>query len=143
MIILDSNVVSELWRPEPNSSVLAWLDAQDGANLFLCTPVLAELYFGAERLPRSRRKDVLETSIRQLVLDGYRDKILSFDIEAASAFGRIGAMREKAGRRMEPMDAMIAAIAMTHGMRLATRDVRDFIGIGLELINPFEVSVER
>ena len=143
MIILDSNVVSELWRPVPNSSVLAWLDAQDGTNLFLCTPVLAELYFGAERLPRGRRKDVLETSIRQLVLNGYRDRILSFDTEAASAFGRIGAVREKTGRRMEPMDAMIAAIAVTHGMKLATRDVRDFAGIGLELINPFEVSVER
>jgi len=74
---------------------------------------------------------------------GYKDRILPFDIEAASAFGIIGAQRERAGRRMEPVDAMIAAITVAHGMKLATRDTSDFADIGLEVINPFEAIVDR
>jgi len=85
----------------------------------------------------------LKASIKQLEIDGYRERILPFDIEAASAFGRVGALREQLGRRMEPVDAMIAAIALSQGMKLATRDVGDFVGVGLELINPFEATVER
>lgn len=143
MIILDSNVILEVWRPLPNLSVLDWLDAQDKAALYLCTPVLAELHFGAQLLPEGRRKEALSALIRQLEVDGYRDRILSFDIEAAAAFGRIAAKRQQVGRRMEPMDAMIAAIALSQGMRLATRDIDGFSGLDLDLINPFVASHDR
>jgi len=143
LIILDSNVVSEVWRPRPSSSVLAWLDAQNRFDLYLCAPVLAELHFGAERLPAGRRRDSLRASINQLEVHAYRERILPFDVQAASAFGRVGAIREQVGKRMEPMDAMIAAIALTHGMKLATCDVGDFEGLGLDLINPFKAAVEE
>lgn len=143
MIILDSNVISEIWRPKPNASVLVWFDAQIATQLYLCTPVLAELYFGAERLPPSRRRDILKALIKRLETEGYRERILPFDIEAAANFGRIGALREQAGRRMEPVDAMIAAIALTYGMKLATGNLHDFEGIGLDLIDPFAASVSH
>lgn len=81
--------------------------------------------------------------INQVEVSGFRARILPFDVAAAAAFGRVGAQREKSGRRMEPVDAMIAAIALSNGMTLATRDVADFAEIGLNVINPFEVAVSR
>ena len=141
MILLDTNVVSETWRPQPSRVVLAWLDAQPKDTLYLCTPVLAELRFGAERLPSGPKKDRLTARIHSLEA-GYFDHIRTFDIEAASAFGRIGAQRERAGRRMEPLDAMIAAIALANGLKLATRDTDGFADIGLDVINPFELAVD-
>lgn len=142
MILIDTNVVSETWRPQPSFVVLAWLDAQTKDSLYICTPVLAELRFGSERLPLGSKRDRLRARIDALEA-GYKDRILPFDIEAASAFGVIGAQRERVGRRMEPVDAMIAAIAVAHGMKLATRDTSDFGDIGLEVINPFEAIVDR
>ena len=142
MILIDTNVVSETWRPQPSFVVLTWLDAQTKDALFLCTPVLAELRFGAERLPPGSKRDRLRARIDELEA-GYRDRVLPFDIGAASAFGVIGAQRERNGRRMEPVDAMIAAIAVAHGMKLATRDATDFADIGLDVINPFEAIVDR
>jgi hypothetical protein len=142
LILLDTNVVSETWRPQPSPTVLAWLDVQAAEDLFLCTPVLAELRFGAERLPAGSKKDRLGARIHSLEA-GYNNRILSFDLAAASAFGRIGAQRERSGRRMEPLDAMIAAIALANGLKLATRDTNDFTDIGLDLIDPFQMAVER
>jgi predicted nucleic acid-binding protein len=143
LILLDTNVVSELWRPQPSRTVRSWLDAQDEASLFICTPVLAELHFGADRLPPGRRKEFLNALINQVEVEGFKDRILSFDVAAASVFGRVGARREQSGKRMEPVDAMIAAIALTHGLMLATRDTNDFADLDLDLINPFELPIER
>jgi predicted nucleic acid-binding protein len=142
LILLDTNVVSETWRPQPSRTVQAWLDAQPKDTLYLCTPVLAELRFGAARLPPGSKKDRLTVRI-DLLEAGYMDHIRTFDIESASAFGIIGARRELAGRRMEPLDAMIAAIALTNGLKLATRDTDGFADIGLDVINPFEAIVDR
>jgi predicted nucleic acid-binding protein len=143
LILLDTNVVSETWRPQPSPAVLTWLDGQARETLYICTPVLAELRFGAERLPPGARKDRLNARIDRLEAEGFKDRILTFDVAAAFAFGRIGAQRERAGRRMEPMDALIGAIALTHGLTLATRDTADFADIGLDVINPFEAVVDR
>ncbi|MDP2410139.1 MAG: PIN domain-containing protein [Pseudolabrys sp.] len=142
MILLDTNVVSETWRPKPSLAVVTWLDAQPGDSLHLCTPVLAELHFGAQRLPTGSKRDRLIARI-ELLEKGYGDRMLSFGTAAAAAFGVIGAQRERLGRRIEPVDAMIAAIAIAHGMKLATRDTNDFTDIGLDLINPFEAIVGR
>lgn len=143
MILLDTNVVSEPWRLQPSGAVRTWLDAQDASTLYLCTPVLAELRFGAERLPRDARRRRLDENIDRLHVYVFRDRILPFDIAAAFEFGRVGALRERMSRRMEPLDAMIAAIALAHDFKLATRDIDDFTDLDLELINPFEASVER
>jgi toxin FitB len=143
VILLDTNVVSEPWRPQPDRRVIEWLNAQDRASLYLCTPVLAELYFDAERLPSSRRRFRLESHIHRLETVGFKDRIMAFDVAAASAFGRVAVQRQTVGRRIEPFDAMIAAIALVHGFQVATRDINDFAELGLILINPFDASVTR
>lgn len=138
MILLDTNIVSEGFRPRPNASVVAWLDAQPMNSLFLCTPVLAELRFGVEKLAPGPRQDDLRRRVDQIEHVIFQDRILLLDAAAASEFGRLTALREKAGRRIEPMDGLIAAIAVSQRASLATRDVGDFVEIGLDLINPFE-----
>jgi predicted nucleic acid-binding protein len=143
MILLDTNVVSEGWKPRPNAAVVAWLNAQPTNLLYLCTPVLAELRYGVERVSPGRRKDRLYAWVNRIETEIYRDRILQLDAAAASEFGRLAARREQIGRRMEPMDALIAGIAASQGAIIATRDITDFDDLGLELINPFETSAVR
>jgi len=143
MILLDTNVVSELYRPTPRATVVTWFDAQTNGLLYLCAPVLAELRFGMERLETGRRKDALRKAIERLENELYRDRILPFDVTCAATYGQLLAGRQRSGRTMHQMDAFIAAIAAANGAALATRNVGHFEGLGLILINPFDVSVER
>src|SRR5947209_3878232 len=110
--------VSEVWRPTPDPAVLVWLRSQSADSLYLCTPVLAELRYGMERLALGRRKAILSAAIDELEAEGYRDRILPLDIAAATEFARLMVKRERAGRRMETMDALIGAIAVVHGAAL-------------------------
>jgi predicted nucleic acid-binding protein len=143
MILLDTNVVSELYRPRPNASVVAWLDAQSSEELYLCAPVLAEMRFGMERLEVGRRKESLRVAIERLENELYRSRILPFDLTCAAAYGRIATDRQKVGRSMQQMDALIAAIATVNQTALATRNVAHFDGLGLQLVNPFRTIVSR
>lgn len=136
MILLDTNVVSELWRPTPNLAVVSWVDAQPRQTQYLCAPVIAELRFGILRLEEGARKNRLSGAADRL-FQGFRGRVLNFDMTAAEQFARISSVRERHGRRLEPMDAMIAAVALVHRMTLATRNIDDFTGIGLDLIDPF------
>ena len=140
MIILDTNIISEVWRPVPDESVLRWIASQSNISLFLCTPVLAELRYGVERLPAGARKSRIEVAIDRLETEIYRDRILPFDTPAAAEFGRLAVRREKLGRRMQPMDTTIASIVAAHGASLATRDIHDFADLGFDVINPFGTS---
>jgi predicted nucleic acid-binding protein len=137
MILLDTNIVSEPLRARPDPRIRAWLDAADQQSLFLCTPVLAEIRFGIERLPSSARRARLDKWCVNLEEDIFVDRILSFDRSAAHEFGRIIALRQRLRRIIKPLDAQIAAIAAANGLALATRDVEDFAGLGFEVINPF------
>jgi predicted nucleic acid-binding protein len=141
MILLDTNVVSEGWKPKPNPQVVAWLNAQPADSVYICIPVFAELRFGVELLDPGPRKDRLQAWVDRLETEVYQGQILTLDLLAAHEFGRLAARLQKSGRRMDPMDAMIAAIALAHGMTLATRDTQDFADLGLDLINPFEAPV--
>jgi predicted nucleic acid-binding protein len=143
MILLDTNVVSEGWRVRPDPKVAAWLNAQSANSVYLCTPVLAELRYGVERLDITPRRDRLRAWIDRLETETYSGRILALDVASTHEFGRLSALRERIGRRMEPMDALIAAIALTSHMALATRDTNDFADLGLELINPFVAPVDR
>jgi toxin FitB len=140
MILLDTNVVSENFRRQPNPNVIAWLDAQPANELYLCTPVVAELRFGAERLAPGRKRTVLKAAVDTLENAHFRGRILPLDPEAAAAYGRVAAMRQRMGRRIEQMDALIAAIALAQGATLATRDIDDFSDVGVRLINPFDLG---
>jgi predicted nucleic acid-binding protein len=138
MILVDTNVVSEAMRVRPHQAVANWVDAQSADSLYLCTPVLAELRYGIECLDDVRQKELLLTAVNHFENELYRGRILSFDQAAAAHYARLAASRERRGRRMGQMDALIAAIAATHGATIATRDVYGFSGIGLHIINPFE-----
>jgi predicted nucleic acid-binding protein len=143
MMLLDTNVVSEIWRDSPNPFVAAWLDSQPEQHLFICTPVVAELRYGVDRLRDGGRKDRLRAAFETLFTEGYRGRILSFDLDSAICFGRLRADRDRIGRPIEPIDAMIAAIALANRMSLVTRNVQDFSHIGLDLIDPFSADIGR
>jgi predicted nucleic acid-binding protein len=139
MIVLDTNVVSEADKPLPSSQVLQWLDSQDTLSLFLCGPVVMEQTYGAERFLARTGSERYFRTLNRLVSD-FRDRILVFDNDAASLAGRLRAKRDRVGRPMNMVDAMIAAICLVHGATLATRNVRDFDGLDLKLLNPFEAG---
>jgi len=140
MILLDTNVVSESLRPRPSPSVLTWLDARPAESIYLCTPVLAELYRGVLRLTDGRRKDHLRLGIERIENELFRGRILTFDTGAAKQYGIVTTIRERAGRPVGPTDALIAAIALSNQAALATGDVDGFVGLGLDLINPFAAA---
>jgi predicted nucleic acid-binding protein len=140
MILLDTNVVSEHLRPRPKLTVLDWIDAQPATTLYICTPVLAELRFGAERLQLGHKQTNLRVAIEQIENNIFGGRVLPFDAAAAAEYGRLVAGCERIGRRIELMDALIAAIALTQRADLATRDVADFVDLGIKLINPFDLG---
>ena len=142
MILLDTNVISEGLRPRPDVNVRTWLDAQPAEELFLCTPVLAELHYGAQLLRASVRRTKLERSISEL-MNAFADRILPFDTAAALEYGKFVALRDSLGRATGSMDGLIAGIAMAHGASIATRDTRGFDDVGIDLIDPFNLAPKR
>ena len=136
MILLDTAVVTEGMRRQPAESVRRWLDAQRMEELFLCTPVLAELQYGIGSLPRGGRRIRLEKAIRQIE-EAFANRILIFDRAAAQEYARFVTQRDRLGRATSTMDAMIAAIAKVHGAAIATRNIYCFDDAGLELVDPF------
>jgi prepilin-type processing-associated H-X9-DG protein len=136
VIVLDTNVVSELAKPAPNSVVVAWVDGH--VDLTTSAPSLAELRFGVARLPEGKRRKELDEAIDQFVSDDLRGQVLPFDGACADAYGLIVAARERAGRPIGITDAQIAAICGVHDAVLATRNVRDFVGTGIEIVNPWD-----
>jgi predicted nucleic acid-binding protein len=141
MILLDTNIVSEADKPMPNEQVSRWYADQDRQSLFICGPVVMELSYGAEaffvRTGSQRYLNILRT----LLKDRFRDRILKFDGDSPAISGRFRAMRERMGHPISIPDAMIAAICLSHDATLATRNVRDFDGLDLKLVNPFEQAV--
>jgi predicted nucleic acid-binding protein len=137
MIILDTNVLSELLRPEPAKQVERWLSAQDGAKVYFTTVGEAELRQGVATLPAGKRRNALTTAIEGLLDEDFRDRILPFDRDAARASATIAAARRAAGRPISQFDCQIAAIARAHGATVATRNTSDYEGCGVELIDPW------
>lgn len=137
MILLDTNVVSELMDRRPAETVLSWLDDQETGLLFVSVITLAEISYGLNALPAGRRRKSLEASFDQFVATGFSHRILAFDQEAAWAYGEIMAHRRRRGRPMSALDGQIAAIAKTNHLTLATRNVTDFEECGLQIVNPF------
>ncbi|MDI6025524.1 type II toxin-antitoxin system VapC family toxin [Corticibacterium sp. UT-5YL-CI-8] len=140
MIVLDTNIISEPTKPSPNATVLAWLNAQAKTSLFLTAPGMAEMWAGARRV-FLRDGSARYAKSFERVAAAYADRILVFDFLAAKHFGDIVAQRERFGRPMALIDAMIAAICIAHGAVLATRNLRDFDGLDLKLVNPFEAHL--
>ena len=138
MIVLDTNVVSELLRALPDARVLRWMDAQPADGLWLCSVVTAELHCGVARLPDGRRKQQLAEALQAVIQDDFDQRVLPFDLEASMVYADIVARQEASGQPMNLADAQIAATCLRHDATLTTRNLRDFGGLGLELINPWD-----
>ena len=136
MILLDTNVLSELMRPEPEAAVLQWMAAQTDA-LYVTALSYAEILFGIDLLPKGRRRQRLGEQAVAMFTEDFAGRILSFDLATAPAYAAIAGKRQRAGQRLSPVDGMIAAIAQVHGAAIATRD-GDFSGCGIPLINPWQ-----
>lgn len=138
MIVLDTNVISELVRPQPDRLVLGWLDRYPWAEIYLTAITTAELRYGAARLPDGQRKTELAERVRLLTKERFAHRILPFDDEAASHYAQVVASREKRGKPIGMADAQIAAICLDHRAALATRNTKDFVYVDVGIVNPWE-----
>ncbi len=137
MIVLDTNVVSEAMKPEPDPAVRAWLNEQSAETLYLSSVTLAELLFGIAALPNGKRKDMLSETLDGLV-ELFRGRILSFDVDAARKYAELAVTARTAGRGFPVPDGYIAAIAVSQGYQVASRDMAPFEAANVDVINPWE-----
>ncbi len=137
MIVLDTNVLSEVMRPAPAAMVLRWLAAQPASGLFTTTITQAEILYGIELMPRGKRRAALESAVDAMFAEDFADRILPFDSDAARVFPQIAGPRRALGRPIAQWDAQIAAIARSRGAALATRNTEDFEDCGIALLNPW------
>lgn len=137
MILLDTNVLSALMRPEPDPSAMAWLNDQPGQSVWTSAITVFEIRFGLELLASGRRRRSLEDAFGKVIAQELEERVLPFDPAAADLAGRIAAARRRSGRNVEIRDVQIAAIAASRKAILATRNTKGFEGIGLRLVNPW------
>ena len=137
MIILDTHVVSEPLKPLPHQGVVDWLNAQAPASLFITSINLAELLAGVETMPQGKRRDALAQALANQVGALFEDRVLHFDTRAAQCFAPSMSGAQAQGNPVGFADCAIAAIAKTHGFIVATRNAHDFLGTGVEVINPW------
>lgn len=138
MIVLDTNVVSEAMKPEPDPSVRAWLNDQVAETLFLSSVTLAELLFGIAALPAGKRKEMLTQALDGL-MGLFRDRVLSFDTDAARRYAELAVMARTGGRGFPLPDGYIAAIAASRNFIVASRDTAPYEAAGVSVINPWKM----
>ena len=137
MIVLDTNVVSELARPTPNQAVIEWVDAQDSSSLVITALTSAEVRAGVALLPNGRRKRDVGLRMESLLTETFAGFVLAFDIDSSAHYGDILALRRRAGRPISAFDAQIATVCRHHEATLATRNTADFTDAGIRLLNPW------
>ncbi len=140
MIVLDTNVLSELMRRRPAARVIGWVDAQDASALAITAVTVAELLYGVARLAGGARKAELAANVDALVREDFAGRVLPFDAAAATHYAELVAARERQGRPVSVSDGQIAAICRHHGATLATRNVRDFEATGIGVVDPWAAS---
>lgn len=137
MPIIDTNVFSEYLKDRPNESVIAWMNSIPREEQFTTAVCVAEVRKGLVRMPNGHRRRIMEETANRLFFEVLVGRILPFDFQSAELFGEIFETRRRSGGSYNVEDCMIAAIAKVHGMAVATRNVRDFEGIGVEVIDPW------
>lgn len=140
MIVLDTNVISELMRRRPAAHVVSWVDGQDAGALAITAVTVAELLYGVARLASGARKIELATAVDALVKEDFSGRVLPFDVAAAEHYADLVAERERHGRPISTADGQIAAMCRSHGATLATRNVRDFDATGIGVLDPWAVG---
>lgn len=140
MIILDTNVISETFRPVPDRAVAGWLREQPLNQVFVTSVNKAELLTGLALMSDGKRKQALADVIERFFEESLMTPVLGFEEDAAIQYARIFSQRRKSGRPISEMDCEIAAIALTHGYAVATRNVVDFENCGIGIINPWEAQ---
>lgn len=138
MILLDTNVISEPWKPVPEPRVLIWIDEQAIETLFLSAVTVAELRFGIGAMPTGRRRSVLHERLEQEVLPLFAGRVLSFDLAASQAYAELMVRPRSEGRAIGKADGYIAATAASRGYVVASRDVSPFEAAGVRVLNPWE-----
>ncbi|MGD0864454.1 MAG: type II toxin-antitoxin system VapC family toxin [Rhizomicrobium sp.] len=138
MIVLDTNVASAIMRPMPDESVVAWLNREPLDSLWLTSTTVFEIRFGLEILPSGRKRQQLESSFARLLTEGIQGRILPFDLAAAEAAAQFAARRRARGRPVEFRDVEIAGIVAARGATLATRNIRDFEDLKIDIVNPWQ-----
>ncbi|MGH6898272.1 MAG: type II toxin-antitoxin system VapC family toxin [Geminicoccaceae bacterium] len=138
MIVLDTNVLSEMMRPAPDSTVAAWISARPASSLFTTTVTQAEILYGLGLLPSGKRRAGLEAAVGEMFATDFAGRVLPFDQAAAQAYAEIALARRRAGRPITQFDAQIAAIARSRDAGVATRNVADFEGCGIGVIDPWQ-----
>jgi len=137
MIVLDTNVLSEVLRPSPEPTVLAWLTKQPRASLFTTTVTEGEVLYGIRLLADGKRRRGLWDAAKRIFSEDFAGQVLSFDGDAADMYAEIAASRRLAGKPISQFDAMIAAMTRSRGSTLATRNAKDFEDCGIDVINPW------
>lgn len=138
MILLDTNIISEMMKPIPNTFVKEWINRQEITQLFVSTFTIAEISYGLNALPEGHRRQDLEQAFNKAIQEAFENRILTFNESAAHHYGKIMSDRKKLGQPLGVPDGQIAAIAIAHQAAVATRNIRDFFNCGLQLINPFD-----
>ena len=141
MIVLDSNVVSELVRPSPNRSVVEWVDEHDSSELVITALTAAELRAGVALLPEGRRRDELGMRIESLLVETFAGYVLAFDVGSSAYYAEVLAVRTRGGRPITTFDAQIAAVCRQYDSVLATRNTTDFTDTGIQLVNPWDPTI--
>ena len=140
MILLDTNVVSEVIKERADPSVAAFVRACVPDEVFLPSLVVAEIRDGLNSLPAGQRRRLVEQSFESFLREGFGARVVVFDAACAEAYANLRQAREAMGRRVETIDALIGGTALAHGAVLATRNTGDFDGYGLRLVNPWEAA---
>lgn len=137
MIVLDTNVLSELMKPAPDDNVMRWVAAQPASSLYTTSITQSEILHGILLLPAGRRRKAFETAAEAMFREDFGGRILAFASDAALPYARIAVERRRAGRPISQADAQIAAIARSAGAALATRNTADFDGCGVNVVDPW------
>ena len=139
-VLLDTKVVSEKLRPSPNPAVERWMAESPASELYFSAVGEAEMRYGVAILPAGRRRNALALAIEAILREDFENRVLPFDSDAAREYAEIAAACRAAGRNVAPADCQIAAIARSRGMVVATRNIRHFDGMGIELVDPWNTG---
>ncbi len=140
MIVLDTNILSELMQKAPDPSVVEWLDRQPAESVWITSITLFEARLGLALLPKGRRRKALELAFEQLLVEDLEERVLDFDRSAAEAAAGLAAERQKNGRSVDMRDTQIAGIVIARRAALATRNLKHFADLTAEVVNPWEAK---